>query len=515
MDYKLLKKDVIKPRVYQNAITETASKRNTLVVLPTGMGKTLISLLVGINRLEKYPDSKILITSPTRPLNAQHKRSFEKFTKIDPEKIFLITGKIKPEEREKIYKKMKIITATPQCIRNDLVNGRLDLKDFSFITFDEAHRCVKNYAYTFIAKKYMGQSKYPLILGLTASPGGSYKKIDEIRKNLFIDAVEIRSESDEDVKQYVKLIEKEWIYVELPEEFKKIKTLLEERLKEDMFWLRDHRILQTLRPSKKALLMLQKKIGARLMKGSKNYSLFWTIIKLAESIKIEHALELLETQGISSLREYFKKIESSKKRTDKQLIKDPRIREAIKEVERLNAKGIDHPKFEKLLHTVKGFIKKKHNAKIIVFANYRHTVDKINELLKKNGIKSDILIGQAIKKGKGLTQQQQIETLKRFSEGEFNVLCGTQVSEEGLSIVDVGAVIFFESVPSEIRKIQRRGRTGRTGPGKVIFLVTKDTRDVAYMWSAFHKEKKMKGILYNMKKRTVKRKKKNLVDWVK
>jgi Fanconi anemia group M protein len=196
----LFKSNVAEPREYQKSIAETASKKNTLVVLPTGMGKTLIAVLVGINRLEKYPESKILITAPTRPLNAQHKKSFEHFTEINPEEIVLITGKIKPEEREQLYKKAKVVVATPQTIRNDVANGKLNLEDFSFVTFDEAHRCVKDYAYNYVAKKYREQAKHPLILGLTASPGGTHEKIDEIRENLFIEAVEIRTEIDKDVE---------------------------------------------------------------------------------------------------------------------------------------------------------------------------------------------------------------------------------------------------------------------------------------------------------------------------
>ncbi|MEM5883104.1 MAG: DEAD/DEAH box helicase, partial [Candidatus Aenigmatarchaeota archaeon] len=264
MELNLLRKELVELREYQLKIAETASKKNTLVVLPTGTGKTLISLLVGINRLEKFPDSKILITSPTRPLNAQHKKSFEKFTKINPEEIVLVTGKIKPEERENFYKNAKVITATPQCILNDLENGRLSLENFSFVTFDEAHRAVKEYSYTFIAKKYMEQAKNPLILALTASPGGSFERIEEIKKNLFIEAVEIRTELDEDLKKYIYPTKKEWVYVELPENFEKIKVLLQEKLKEDLVWLRDHNFLQTLRPSKKSLLMLQEKFSLRV-----------------------------------------------------------------------------------------------------------------------------------------------------------------------------------------------------------------------------------------------------------
>jgi len=512
MELKLLRG--IEPREYQKSIAETALQNNTLVVLPTGMGKTLISVLVGIERLEKYPGSQILITAPTRPLNAQHKKSFGKFTTINPEDIILITGKIDPEEREKLYKKGKVIVSTPQCIENDLKNGKLNLENFSFITFDEAHRSVKAYAYTYVAKKYMLQSKWPLILGLTASPGGSYERIETIRDNLFIEAVEIRTETDKDVEAYVKQIEKEWVYVDFPEEFKKIKTLLEESLKDDIYWLKEHHYIQTYRPSKKILLALQNRAASRLMEGAKNYALMWLMIRTAEAIKIEHAIELLETQGISPLHEYFEKLSNSKKRTDKRLINDPRIREAIGAINELYERGIEHPKLIKLEDIVKNLVKENSRVKIIVFANFRATVDKINQLLKANGIKSEILIGQATRVTNGLTQEQQIETLKRFGRNEFNILTGTSISEEGLSIPAVDFVIFYESVPSEIRTIQRRGRTGRTAAGKAIFLITKDTRDEAYYWTAFHKERKMKGILYDMKNKKLGRKKKSLIDWV-
>jgi Fanconi anemia group M protein len=508
----MLLKESIKPREYQKTIAETASNKSCLVVLPTGLGKTLISVLVTANRLEKYPESKAMVLSPTRPLCAQIQKVFRNALNIDPEKIILITGKIKPKDREELYKKSKIIVSTPQCIELDLKSNKISLTDFSIITFDESHRSVGDYSYTFVAKKYKEQSKYPLILGLTASPGGSYEKIEEIRKNLFIEAVEIRTEVDKDVKAYVKPIAREWVYVDFPEQFQMIKGLLEECLKESVYWLKEHNFIQTYKPSKKELLLLQQKIGSKYMQGAKNYSLIWAMIRLAEAVKIEHAIELLETQGISSLFEYLKKLEASKKRTDKKLMKDPRIREVVKITEDLQKKGIDHPKLEKLQEILKNLVQQKPDIKIIVFANYRYTVDKINQLLKDNGIKSEILIGQATKEKAGLTQEQQIEVLKRFAAGEFNVLVSTSIGEEGLSVPDVDYIIFYESVATEIRAIQRRGRTGRTSPGKVIYLISKNTRDEAYYWSAFHREKKMKGILYDMKEKMGK--KKTLKDWI-
>lgn len=502
----------IEPREYQKNIAETAIKKNTLVVLPTGMGKTLIALLVAIKRLQEFPDSKILIMAPTRPLNAQHKRSFEKFTDLTEGGIVLVTGKTRPSERSEIYEKYRVIVATPQTIQNDLESGKIRLDNFSLVILDEAHRCIKDYAYTYVAKKYKEQAKHPLILGLTASPGGSFERINEIKNNLFVEAVEIRTELDKDVEKYVKPVEKEWVYVELPEEMKMVKGLLEEMLKNSVHWLKEHYFIPTYKPSKKMLLMLQSKVASKYMQGSKNYSLVWAMIRSAEAIKLEHALELLETQDISSLHDYLKRLAASKKKTDQRLFKDPRMADVMKIVESTKKAGIEHPKIEKLKFLVKDLVEKNPKVKIIVFANYRATVERIREIIRQEGISSEIIIGQATKEGRGMTQDQQVEILRRFKEGEFNVLIGTSISEEGLDVPAVDYAIFYESVPSEIRSIQRRGRVGRQAAGKVIFLLAKGTRDEAYYWSAFYKEKKMKGVLFDMRKKL--KSKKTLKDWI-
>ena len=394
---KLLKKDLIEEREYQKAIAEKASSANTLVVLPTGLGKTFIALMVAAKRLEKFPDSRILIMAPTRPLNAQHKKNFEKFMNLDASKIFLVTGKVSPKKREEIYKIAKIISATPQTIKNDLEKNILNLEDFSLIVFDEAHRAVKDYAYPYIAKKYMLQSKYPLILALTASPGGTYEKIKEINENLFIKQVEIKTEKEEDVKKYVKPIYKEFIYVEFPEEFKKIQELLKEMKKDCVSWLKEHHFLKTYIGSKKELLELQEKIANKYYSGSKDYSLISAMIKVATAIKIEHALELLETQGISFLYDYLKKLSKSKKQTNLRIFKNEKMREVLGILEDLSSKKIEHPKLTKVINLTKDILRENPKARIIIFANYRSTVEKIKNALIDNGVNSEILIGQAVK----------------------------------------------------------------------------------------------------------------------
>jgi len=507
----ILRENSFEAREYQQSIAETATRRNTLVVLPTGIGKTLIAVIVAARRLELFPNSKILVMAPTRPLNAQHKKSFEKFTTIEPEKIALVTGKIQPNEREKIYKDATIVVATPQTIKNDLENEKINLKNFSFAVFDEAHRSVKDYAYTEVAKRYKEQSEHPLILGLTASPGGTVEKIGAIRDTLFIQEIEIRTETEEDVKKYVKETVKDWIYVDFPEEFQMIRGMIENVLKDDLYWLKEHHFTATYHPSKTQLLMLQKRIGAQYSK-TRNFALVWALIRSAQAIKLEHAIELLETQGVSSLHEYLEKVSASKKNTDRRMMKDRRIQEIFERVKNLAESGMEHPKMHMLKALLKDLLAEDPKMKIIIFANFRATVERIKNMLQKEGIKTEVLIGQTIKEGKGMSQQQQVETLKRFGVGEFNVLVGSSISEEGLDVPAVNYAIFFEAVPSEIRAIQRRGRVGRQTTGKIIFMLTKGTRDEAYFHSALHKEKKMHRILEDMKNGI--KKKEKLKDWL-
>lgn len=508
----VLKLGEIEVRDYQRNIAEVASEKNTLVVLPTGMGKTLIAVLVAVKRLEQFPEQKILIMAPTRPLNAQHQKTFEKLTELEREKIVLITGKISPSARKEIYKNAKIVVATPQTIENDLKNERLSLEDFCFVTFDEAHRAVKDYAYPFIAKKYMLQSKNPLILALTASPGATSERINETCKNLFIKAVEIRTEHDTDVEKYVKPIDREFVYVDFPEDFKKIRNLMYDVLREDLVWLKEKHYIPIANPPKYMLIALQKKVGQRYA-ATKNFANIWALIRSAEAIKLQHGVELLETQGVDFLYDYLKKFEKSSKRTDKRLLKNGKIVEAMELAKKLYEKNVEHPKLQKVREVVKDVLKEKQNAKIIIFANFRATVEKLKNILEEEGIGAKILLGQAVKDGKGMTQDEQIETLREFSDEEFSVLCSTSVGEEGLSISDVDAIIFYEPIPSEIRAIQRRGRTGRTAPGKVIFLITKGTRDEWYYFASLKKEKRMKRILYGLKEGKKLQQKRNLIDW--
>ncbi len=501
-EHSLLKKDVLEKRLYQETILHTTINNNSLVVVPTGMGKTISAVLLAANRLDKK-GGKILFLAPTRPLVEQHKRFFNDFLEIAEGDMKVLTGKVRPEKREKEYNKGMCFFATPQVVQNDIIAGRIHLEEFSLVIFDECHRATGDYPYSFIAEMYMKKGKEPRILGITASPGGSRGDIQKVIENLFIDEVEIRTEDDEDVKPYIESVNKEWRKVELPEEFKKVKKLLEKAYSKRIKKLRKWDIApKSNNVYRKELLKIQGRLRKEISKGENDKLLYAGLSKSAEAMKIGHALMLLETQGSSSLYRYFKRLREEaregKTKAAKNVMKDGNIATAFRKTSSLLEKDMEHPKLDELEKIVRDEIENKPDSKIIVFSHYRDQVDKIRETVDEiPGCDPVAFIGQAGEEG--LSQNEQVEILQGLEKGKHNTLIATSVGEEGLDIPEVDLVVFYEPVPSEIRSIQRRGRTGRQSSGKVIVLIAKDTRDEAYYWMSKHRERKMKETLKDMK----------------
>ena len=127
------------PRLYQETILNTAVRNNTLIVLPTGMGKTAFAFMLAAQRLSQYPNSKILMLAPTKPLCEQHLQSFKKHLDLDEDKFVLFTGQVKPEKRAELWKEAQVIISTPQGIENDAINKKVNLAEVSLLCFDECH----------------------------------------------------------------------------------------------------------------------------------------------------------------------------------------------------------------------------------------------------------------------------------------------------------------------------------------------------------------------------------------
>jgi ERCC4-related helicase len=489
--HPLIKDGTLERRLYQITIATSALIKNTLVIIPTGLGKTTIAALVIASRILNEK-GRALFLAPTRPLVEQHASFLKKTLKIEEDEIVAMSGEDEPEKRAKLWGRAKVIVATPQVVENDIIAGRISIEDVVVAVFDEAHRAVGNYSYVFIAREYMKKANKPLILALTASPGSDPERIMEVVTNLHIEAIEFRTELDEDVRPYVSEREIEWVKVEVPKEIIILKEKLETSLKVRIRRLKELGIEIPERATKRELLELQELIQSELLREQKP-ELFEASSILAEILKLSHAIELIETQSVESFRSYVNKIlkESSSKggsKASKSIANDPSFRDAIVLSMRLK---VEHPKTEKLKEIIRKQLEEKEDSRIIVFTNYRDSADFLVSEISKiaPAVK---FVGQADRENeKGMRQKEQIEVLQKFREGVYKVLVATSIGEEGLDIPSTDLVVFYEAIPSEIRAIQRKGRTGRGRKGRIVVLMAKGTRDEAYYYTSLRKERAM------------------------
>ena len=490
-----LRSGSIEPHTYQEKIARIALQRNTLVCLPTGLGKSIIAICVAAARLSSMPTKSILMLAPTKPLVLQHYQTFSKILALNPESIVHLTGEVGPEKREDLWNK-KVVLSTPQVLMNDLLTRKVELDKFSLVIFDEAHRAVGDYPYVFIADRYSRVAS-SLILGLTASPGSSEADVREICKNLHMEWVEARTNDSADVKPYIGGIDVSWVTVELPRIFYDVKSELESFLREKLRFVRDQGFLSSAsvdRVRLRDILATRQRILTEAASGKKEVKS--NLAYLYAAIHAIRAIELLETQGFPALKAHLDELrERGGRRASpglRMILTDQRILNVLAIVNDVVAKEADHPKVTELIRTVRKALSSG-ARRVMVFTNYRITAAMLVELLNKvEGVSAVRLVGQASRdRDKGLTQKKQGLILDDFRSGTYNVLVATQIGEEGLDIVECDEVVFYDTVPSAIRYIQRRGRTGRKGPGRAVILLAKGTRDEAYYWISRRKEREM------------------------
>ncbi|TFG13355.1 DEAD/DEAH box helicase [Candidatus Thorarchaeota archaeon] len=501
VEWPLIKKGAIEYREYQFNLAEIASKESTLVVLSTGLGKTIIAVLVAAKVLSKDSDAKVLFLAPSRPLADQQARFLKRTLDIDNDQIACLTGQDGPEARADAWNGLRAIAMTPQSLQNDIVQRSYDLSDVALIVYDEAHRGVGDYAYTFIAEMYQKQRETPLSLGLTASPGHESEQIKIVCKNLRLPHVEVRTVRSPDVRDYVVSVESDIRYITLPSEIEVLRDILYALLDDYASPIRDYgySLPNSRRMSKKDILRTQGEVRQEI--GSQtdpNPKLFLLIRNLTACIRIVHLIEFVGTQGLAPTFRYvqgmYEEVRNKKSSKGVQnLISKAEFHQFENLLQALIAKGYRHPKADTLLEIVSEQLSSNLDSRILVFTRFRDTAAEVTETLEQlDEVRISRFVGQSSRgSDKGFTQKKQIEVLDGFRKNEYNVLVATQVGEEGLDIPECNLVIFYDCVPSVVPYIQRRGRTGRQSPGKVVIFVARGTHDEFYHWSVLKKLKKV------------------------
>lgn len=470
---KYVAKNSIERREYQMNLAAQAVKENCIVVLPTGLGKTAVALHVIAEYLSKGTGG-ILFLAPTRVLVNQHFEFLKNSLTLDD--ISLITGTDSVQKRKRLWNN-SVICATPEIARNDLNRGIVFSENFSLVIFDEVHRTIGDYAYSEIAQRFENTSTR--LVGMTATLPSEKEKATEILTRLRISSVAQRTEDSPDVKPYTQETDTEWITVDLPPDLKVIQKLLKLALDARYDTLKSNGITLAEQQSLSALLRIRQYVLGKDRRSAK---------PLFTAIRIHYALNMLEVHGITPFLKYCKRAQEKKGVGIKDLFEfDPNFTRAMELARIAQSKGVEHSKIQKLQDILQSA-----SGKTLIFTSYRDSVELIHNQLDNLGISAGILIGKS--GATGLKQDKQIETVRNFKDGLFNVLVATRVGEEGLDIAEVNQVVFYDNVPSSIRFVQRRGRTGRKDTGKLIVLIAKDTIDETYYWIGRRKITKAKSM---------------------
>ncbi|KAI1213849.1 P-loop containing nucleoside triphosphate hydrolase protein [Annulohypoxylon truncatum] len=490
-------------RDYQFSIVKNGLFNNTLVALPTGLGKTFIAATIMLNYFRWMKSAKIIFVAPTKPLVSQQVDACFNIAGIPRSQTTLLTGEISPGLRADEWGSKRVFFMTPQTLENDLSSGFADPKSIGLLVVDEAHRATGNYSYVKVVSFLRRFTSSFRILALTATPGSKVESVQEVIDSLGISHVEIRTEESIDIRQYVHSRDEDIVLLDPSDEMNHIKELFSKALKplvdklsqQNIYYGRDPMALTVY-----GLLQARKdwmgRAGQHVNQGVK----FMMMAIFSVLTSLAHGIKLLNFHGIKpfydSLVQFREETENKGEKGSKfkkQIIESPSFQEMMDKIDSWSKKDdfISHPKLTYLSDTVlnhfmdagEGREGASTNTRIIVFSEYRDSAEEIVRILNKHKplIRAAVFVGQAdSKRSGGMKQAEQIERIQKFKGGEFNVLVATSIGEEGLDIGQVDLIVCYDASASPIRMLQRMGRTGRKRAGRVVLLLMRGKEEENY-----------------------------------
>ena len=491
--------DAIEARAYQLDAVNESLAGSMLLVLPTAAGKTAVAwMLIAEKLIEKV--GKILLIAPTVALVNQHLKGINKILALKEIEPISITGQNMANKRAGMWISSRIVIATPQVVRNDIINGILSIEEYSLVIFDEAHHCTGEHAMAQVGRLYNSKSQNPLILGMTASPGSNISQVEEICKNLNLQRIHLRTPDDPMISEYLSNLEVQEIKVNVPEEIIVLTNPL-------ILW-------------QKGIVDRERRLGIYIMPGEINHiglsnamdrakkainrgkkSAYSSISQIGIAMRLHHLINHMLCQGTAASREFLNRLENENdNKSVRNFMRDIRIQKLLVEI---NKKNEIHSKVGAVRSLVRERLRRNLDSKIIIFASFRDTISVLDEAMGDlKDARAIQFIGQTNRSSsEGLKPKEQIKRLEEFRNGSANILISTSVGEEGLDIPTADLVIFYEPVSSETRTIQRRGRTGRQREGEIIVLIAEGTRDENARSAALKREKNMHKVVQRVKRK--------------
>ncbi|XP_075470486.1 Fanconi anemia group M protein isoform X1 [Ascaphus truei] len=534
-------------RNYQFNIAYTALLHNTLVCLPTGLGKTFIAAVVMYNFYRWYPSGKIVFMAPTKPLVAQQIEACFRVMGIPQRHMAEMTGSTQAQNRKEIWLKCRVFFLTPQVMVNDLSRGACPASEIKCLVIDEAHKALGNHAYCQVVRELSNYTTQFRILALSATPGSDAKSVQHVVSNLLIAQIELRSEDSPDIQPYSHVRQLEKLVVPLGDELEAVQKSYLQVLETFAGRLIRNNVLSRRDiPNLTKYQIVLSRDQFRKNPPSNIVGVQQGVVEgdFALCISLFHGYELLLQMGTRSLYCFLRAIMDGSKgmtRARNELGRNGDFMELYQELENTfsgsrvtGATGspppckaslgsdvkktfiYSHPKLKKLEEVVVQHFKSwtahegqstsiqtPTDTRVMIFSSFRDSVQEIAEMLNQHHptVRVMTFMGHSStgKNVKGFTQKEQLEVVKRFREGGYNTLVSTCVGEEGLDIGEVDLIVCFDAQKSPIRLVQRMGRTGRKRQGRIVVILSKGREERTYNQSQSSKRSIYNAILGNDK----------------
>ena len=506
-------------RDYQYSIVARGLYHNMLVALPTGLGKTFIAATIMLNWFRWTVDAQIVFVAPTKPLVSQQVKACFDIVGIPRSMTTMLTGGISPGLRAEEWQSKRVFFMTPQTIINDLKTGICDPKRLVLLVVDEAHRATGGYAYVEVVNFLRRFNSSFRVLALTATPGASIEKVQEVIDGLGISKVEIRTEESIDIRQYVHARKIETILFENSDEMAMIMELFSKALQPvldkltgmNAYWARDPMTLTPFGCNQARTKWMSSDTGQKANMGLRG--MVNTIFSLLASLS--HGIELLKFHGIGpfyhKVLAFRNELHSNEKKGGKyarQINESDPFQTMMSRVQVwINQPDfVGHPKLEYLQSVVMNHFldagdgrgaSDPSSTRVMIFSHYRDSAEEIARVLKRNEpmLRPHVFVGQASSKGSdGMDQKKQLDIIKKFQTGVYNTLVATSIGEEGLDIGEVDLIVCYDASASPIRMLQRMGRTGRKRAGNIVVTLMKGKEEDNFIKAKDSYEKMQKEI---------------------
>ncbi|KAL0327603.1 UNVERIFIED_CONTAM: Endoribonuclease Dicer3a [Sesamum angustifolium] len=526
------------PRDYQLKVYEVAMRRNTIAVLETGAGKTMIAVMmikeIGKSLKNDNGDKKLIVfLAPTVHLvhqacffsscflwtrlledteifyvraayhyvtdcTWQQYKEIKSHTELDVQEYYGARGV--DEWSAKIWEKEindhDVLVMTPQILLDALRKACLSFAVCCFLILDECHRATGNHPYARIMKEfYHISTERPKIFGMTASP--------VIRKG-----VSSAIDSEEQIRELETLLDSQVYTVEdtigvgecIPSATTTCRFYdpiqppnLEMKVKLESSWSKFDAIL----------LDFQKSLPSQYKDTDDKYKL------LRDRLANDHSkiLFCLENLGLLCAYEAVKVcLENAPKIQEEcQVYKESvgQYENFLREVMSIIEGPDEHKKLLDVVHggsdaLATGQISSKLHELLEIFRSFGKETEVlciifveriiaakvIERLMKKitdlSHFNVSYLTGSNSSVG-GLTPKVQTEILESFRLGKVNLLFSTDVVEEGIHVAKCSSVIRFD-LPKTVRSyVQSRGRARQKDSQYIIMLERGNTKQIDHM----------------------------------